>query len=149
MECSDTGWDMLIAYAFGPRRLSRADRTFDSDGTTAAAQRSHRTAHRLTGDELDDVESDVNEYLEAVQVPPRPPGYRWFLEFPDEASADDWESRIHMIAQRMQPPFAAPCRAQMRDEFCARLREEFAIPESEAVWAHPWVGSPGDERRRR
>lgn len=94
VELPESGYGALLAWAAGLRRVRRAaDRlnhqtrvTVVTGGDTTTYTRAHST------DEQDDVDNDIDSYLRDAGIPPRPPGYRWFVELPQGVTPDDlWE----------------------------------------------------------
>ncbi len=90
-ELSANGFGGLIAWAAGLHRVRRI-----------ADELSHQTRVEIIANggtssyvrprslqEQREVDDDIDEYLHFAGIPPRPRGFRWFVEIPEGLTPDD------------------------------------------------------------
>lgn len=126
-EVSENGWGALLAWAAGPENTRRHPTTDDGRTIRTIVERPGQppefSTEPFTEVDRDLIEEGVNTYLEDAGVPPRPPGYTWYIrvwppsltaaEFLDQVNADvntgptgtvmpaQWRERMETVLAEM------------------------------------------------
>lgn len=128
LELPDNGWELLLAWLVGPRHVARTPST-----ATHLVRRVHRnqrgealhSAHepRTVADEKL-VDSFVNGYLGEAGVPPRPRGFVWYLQLPDDMQPEELRTEIHRRTEIRGSAAPEHVRLDMVDALNTLYREE-------------------------
>ncbi len=103
IEIPDTGWASALAAVAHPHLVRRAPRVSTLDGRFAILGHDDgaATRHTVTPEILDEITDAANEYLAALGLPPRPPGFRWVLIVPEGTTRLEFERAVNVrVAQR-------------------------------------------------
>lgn len=96
IELSDNGWGQLVGWVAGVERLRRVVDRREHITTITYPMRGLTIRRPRSASEQAEIEEDVNSYLAEAGVPPRPPGYVWYVVKPPAvASADEFWARIN------------------------------------------------------
>lgn len=91
-ELAETGWDAVIAWSAGAENLGRLLSSDVGRTVSVVCTRGgvvERSEEAFTEKDRQVVDEDVDEYLAAAGIPPRPRGYRWFLRVPSAYHSGD------------------------------------------------------------
>jgi hypothetical protein len=111
VELDASGFDALIGWVAGPGRLRRVPDdparyavqvTYEEPGSTRTW-----TEPRTAADQAG-IEADIDAYLTDAGAPPRPGGYRWFLQPPAGVGERDLEAAVNKGIDRMAPAATHP-----------------------------------------
>lgn len=98
IELSENGWGAVIAAVAEPHRVRRGALAIADYTTTIVHERDGRKSSESKPRSEDDqrsIDDDIDEYLAAAGLPPRPRGFRWFIEVPPGVpNADEFWRRI-------------------------------------------------------
>jgi hypothetical protein len=88
----ENGSELSVAFFAGEGRLGRAPDNDDRRYTVTVTENEDGTTTRrvdpFTEDDRREVEALLNDDLAERGIPPRPPGFRWFLKVPTGWPAD-------------------------------------------------------------
>jgi hypothetical protein len=84
LELSDNGWGALLGWAFGPGAMRRfVDDRLRTVTITCIGPRGRTVEVRpWTRDEYEEHLSDIDRDLAEANIPPRPPGFVWYVALP-------------------------------------------------------------------
>lgn len=92
---TENGWGALAVWASGPGNFVRvpiADRERHGTVVHSRADGSERRElFVLTKADLASIDDDIDTYLAAAELPPRPRGYDWFIRRPSRIPAGEDE----------------------------------------------------------
>ena len=94
VELPENGFGGLVAWAAGVHHVRRtADHlNHQTRVTTIAGDETTNHVRPRSQQEQDGVDQDIDSYLRDAGIPPRPRGFRWFVELPGSIRPDDfWE----------------------------------------------------------
>lgn len=99
-EVSENGWGAMLAWAAGPENTCRQPATDDGRTTRTTVERPGRppehSTEPFTEADRDQIEEGINTYLEAAGVPPRPPGYTWYIRvWPPSLTATEFLAQVN------------------------------------------------------
>jgi hypothetical protein len=96
IELPDNGWGQLVGWVAGVERLRRVVDRREHITTLFYPMRGVTERRPRSASEQAEIEEDVNSYLAEAGVPPRPPGYVWYVRKPAAvASADEFWARLN------------------------------------------------------
>jgi len=131
IEAPENGFGAMVVWCAGPELAFRLRGTDASQRVTVICTysdgRQRRTSRPFTDADQAVVEEDINEYLKAAGIPPRPPGFRWFIRVPgaNHEGGGFWR-RLNAGLDREAP--AAPDPAENRRAIEAVLPTILASP---------------------
>lgn len=98
VEVPDSGWGALVAWVAGPRLLRRCPDQIERHEVplshVAGGDVARVTRQRNSVDQ-NDIDDGIDDYLTDAGVPPRPRGYRWFLQLPTGIDETQFWSQLN------------------------------------------------------
>ncbi|MDF9752786.1 DUF5956 family protein [Arthrobacter sp. ES3-54] len=128
VELTENGWGALMGWAAGAENLRR--RPSSDSGRTVTGYTEQAGVRRhfeepFTAADREGVDDDIDEYLRAADLPPRPRGYSWYIRVPDGyASPDSFLTDVDAAVLKAAGATVHP--RQLRPIFEAVLRGIYA-----------------------
>ncbi len=102
IELAETDWEALVAAVAENSRVLRSPRQPTGDGRFALMGHFEGAAQRSVVDEaqLKTIEDEIDEFLNALGIPGRPSGFRWFLISDVPLSREEFFSRLNLRTRK-------------------------------------------------
>jgi hypothetical protein len=94
IELPANGWGQLVGWVAGVKRLRRVVDRREHMTTLYYPMKGLTIRRPRSASEQEEIEEDVNSYLAEAGVPPRPPGYVWYVGKPAAVSEGEFWVRI-------------------------------------------------------
>jgi hypothetical protein len=106
VEAIESGFGALVVWCAGPDHALRAPAADASQRQvtlqlTGPDGRQQRTLRPFTDADQTAIDDDINCYLTAAGVQPRPPGFRWFIRLPRHTSGPEVRQAIETVLPRV------------------------------------------------
>jgi len=130
VELTENGWGAVIATVAEQHRVRRGTLAIADYTTTIVHERDGlRWSESVPRSESDQrsIDDDIDEYLVAAGLPPRPRGFRWFIEVPPSVpNADEfWRSIVGRFGESTS---SAPDNVETREALTVIIREMWDEP---------------------